>query len=291
MQIELIDTFIDLLETRSFNRTAERLGVTQSTVSARVAALEKLVGRKLFTRSRAGAELTTVGLKFEPHARGLRRGWSEALRAARSAGNAALSMRVGLQTDLAAANVGDWVAEFREVLPETAFYLELDYSTQMCADLVAGNLDFAVMYSPRPDPDLHFESVGEVRYRFVSTDGRRRCDLDPARYIRANYARAFDQQHQQLLPEFEEAPVSSGQNTAVTGLLTTLGGSAFVLDKTAQALVASGTCQHVEDVPDIMQSVYAAIHVRHRRSHVYRRLLAIVRRHFGGRPPALSQPG
>ena len=40
MQIDLLDTFLDLLETRSFHRTAERLGVSQSTVSGRVRALE-----------------------------------------------------------------------------------------------------------------------------------------------------------------------------------------------------------------------------------------------------------
>ena len=40
MQIDLLDTFLDLAETRSFHRTAERLRITQSTVSARVTALE-----------------------------------------------------------------------------------------------------------------------------------------------------------------------------------------------------------------------------------------------------------
>ena len=32
MQIDLLDTFLDLAETRSFHRTAERLRITQSTV-------------------------------------------------------------------------------------------------------------------------------------------------------------------------------------------------------------------------------------------------------------------
>ncbi|MGR3711069.1 MAG: LysR family transcriptional regulator, partial [Alterinioella nitratireducens] len=36
MQIELVETFLDLCDTRSFNRTADRLGVTQSTVSGRI---------------------------------------------------------------------------------------------------------------------------------------------------------------------------------------------------------------------------------------------------------------
>jgi DNA-binding transcriptional LysR family regulator len=64
MQIELLDTFLDLIETRSFHRTAERLHVTQSTVSARVQALEAATGARLFTRSRAGTDLSTEGLKF-----------------------------------------------------------------------------------------------------------------------------------------------------------------------------------------------------------------------------------
>ena len=54
MQIELIETFLDLCDTRSFNRTADRLGVTQSTVSGRVKALETALGHRLFIRSRAG---------------------------------------------------------------------------------------------------------------------------------------------------------------------------------------------------------------------------------------------
>ncbi len=54
MQIEWIETFLDLLDTRSFNKSAERLNITQSTVSARINALETEIGKKLFSRSRAG---------------------------------------------------------------------------------------------------------------------------------------------------------------------------------------------------------------------------------------------
>ncbi len=63
MQIELLDTFLDLIETRSFHRTAERLHITQSTVSARVQALEAAVGGRLFTRSRAGHRTVHRGVE------------------------------------------------------------------------------------------------------------------------------------------------------------------------------------------------------------------------------------
>ncbi len=277
MHPELIETFLDLAETRSFNQTAERLGLTQSTVSARVAALEKRVGRRLFSRSRAGTSLTTAGLSFEPHARDLRHAWTEAMRASRDAGNTALSMRIGLQMDLAGPRIGGWVTRFQQLLPEAAFYIELDYSNQMCSDLLAGHLDLAVMFTPRPLPDLHFESIGEVRYRLVSSEGPRRADITPARYIRGEFSAAFDKRHQQLLPHLSAAPLASGQSAAVVGLLTALGGAGFVLEDEAQALIISHGFQLVEDVPTIPQTVYTAIHIRHRHSHASRRLISIIR--------------
>ena len=59
MNIEHARTFLAVADTGSFVSAAERLHVTQSTVSARIRALEDLLGRPLFTRNKAGAVLTT----------------------------------------------------------------------------------------------------------------------------------------------------------------------------------------------------------------------------------------
>lgn len=280
MQIELLETFLDLMETRSFNRTAERLGVTQSTVSSRVKALESALGRSLFTRSRAGTQPTAAGQRFLESARALRREWNEGRRAVRSVGAFDRAMRFGIQPDLAATQIGDWVSEFREVLPEASFYIELDYSQQMSADVLSGEMDFAVLFTPKHLPDLHYEAVGEVTYRMVSTHATRLAEVVPERYVFANYSPAFDKAHRQVLPDFGGAPVASGQNATVCGLLTSLGGSAFVLEDSARELVDSGQCRFVADVEPIQQGVYAALHLRHRHAQPHKKLLAIVRRHF-----------
>lgn len=283
MQIDLIETFLDLVETRSFNRTADRLGLTQSTVSGRVAALEAAVGMRLFLRSRAGTELTTEGLKFESHARTLRHAWAEAKRAVQNPTEGALSLRIGVQNDLATRHIGDLVQEFRARLPDCAIYVEPDFSNQMCNDLAQGVLDFAVLYTPRALPDLHFASLGEVRYRLISSDTANRKGLTAARYIHANYAPAFDAVHRQLLPDLAGAPLASGQNSAVASLLSTLGGSAFVLEDTARQMVAEGRFQMVSDVPAIAQPVFAAMHLRHRTARLHQHLQRIVTRAFATR--------
>ncbi|MGL4237156.1 LysR family transcriptional regulator [Tabrizicola sp.] len=281
MQIELLDTFLDLAETRSFHRSSERLGVTQSTVSARVAALEQAVGSRLFDRSRAGTDLTPEGKRFEPHARTLRHEWNEARRRIQIPYGAAQLLRLGIQNDLAAMYLGDWVAEFRAALPSTAFYIEPDYSNQMCADLLTGILDFAVMFSPKPHPDLHFDSVGDVTYRMVSTETPLLAEVRPERFVFAHFSPAFEEMHRQLTPELAASPVSVGQSGAVVSLLMAMGGSGYVLEKTADQLVADGRFMPVEDAPDLRQPVYAAIHIRHRTQPLHRKLTQLVARHFG----------
>ncbi len=283
MQIDLLDTFLDLTETRSFHRTAERLGVTQSTVSARLAALEQAVGARLFDRSRAGTDLTAEGKRFEPHARALRHEWNEARRRIQIPQGAAHLVRMGIQNDLAALYLGDWVAGFRRALPQTAFYIEPDYSNQMCADLLTGILDFAVMFSPKPHPDLHFESVGDVAYQMISTDTDRLAEVAPDRFVFGHFSPAFEEMHRQLTPELTAAPVSVGQSGSVVSLLTAMGGSGYVLERTAQDLVATGRFQPVVDAPVLRQPVYAALHIRHRIAPVHRRLLRVVLRKLGGR--------
>ena len=278
MQSDQIETFLDLCDSRSFNRTAERLGITQSTVSARIAALETSLDARLFNRSRAGTDLTVEGHRFAPHARTLRHQWNEARRHVRVPGRAGAGLRIGIQNDLAARYIGTWIADFRRALPDTAFYIEADYSAQMCADLLTGLQDFAVLFTPKAHPDLHFSPLGEVSYRMISRTARARAAVDPDSYILADFSPAFEAMHRDLLPEFTAAPVSVGQSTTVAALLQTLGGAGYVLDAAAQPLLSTGGLHLVEDAPVLRQPVFAATHLRHRTAPVHRRLTRIVQR-------------
>ena len=284
MQIDLIDTFLDLCETRSFNRSAERLGVTQSTISGRIRSLEARLGRQLFTRSRAGTDLTTEGLRFEPHARALRRGWAEALHATRDASQGGVTVRIGIQHDLVGDHFADLIRAFRRLLPEAAFLFEADYSQQMCSDLVSGLQDIALLFSPRTHPDLYFETVGEIWYDMISTDAESLAEVRQDRYILGNYSPAFAATHAALHPQLGAATLSIGQNAAMTGLLRSLGGTAYVLRDAASALVAAGAAKMVADAAPIGQTVFAGLHLRQRHRTTHRRLLHYLRGHFGTLP-------
>ena len=68
MDIDLARTFLAVVDSGSFVEAANRVNVTQSTVSARIRSLEELIGKSLFERSKAGAALTPSGYQFQRHA-------------------------------------------------------------------------------------------------------------------------------------------------------------------------------------------------------------------------------
>lgn len=283
MHLDQIETFLDLCESRSFNKTAARLSITQSTVSGRIGALEKALGCRLLARSRAGTELTTEGLRFEPHARALRLNWNAARQEVGETRGAAMTMRVSIQHDLLGDRVAEWVGALRAAVPDTALYLEADYSRQMCDDVIDGGSDIAILYSPRSHPDLHFESLGDVTYLMVSTEADTLADIRPESYILPNYAPAFSATHAALLPALSVGSVSSGQNAVIRALLTALGGTSYVLRETALDMESAGSAHRVGRVPRIDQPVYAAVHLRNRHRGSYRRVIRALKAHLDTR--------
>jgi DNA-binding transcriptional LysR family regulator len=63
-----LEAFVQVANQKSFSRAAEALFLTQPSVTARIQALERDLGERLFERSGRGVRLTEVGTCFLPHA-------------------------------------------------------------------------------------------------------------------------------------------------------------------------------------------------------------------------------
>jgi DNA-binding transcriptional LysR family regulator len=71
VDLDAVRTFVTAAEAGRFQDAATDLSITQQAVSKRIAALEKTLGVRLFTRTARGARLTGDGEAFLPHAREL----------------------------------------------------------------------------------------------------------------------------------------------------------------------------------------------------------------------------
>ena len=79
MRIEQLQAFIAITETGNFGQAAKKCGVTQSTISRQIQALEQGLGLPLFHRS-TQAKLTLGGEKLLPRAQRICQEWNKASR-------------------------------------------------------------------------------------------------------------------------------------------------------------------------------------------------------------------
>ncbi|WP_042423730.1 LysR family transcriptional regulator [Streptacidiphilus anmyonensis] len=99
MDLDAVRTFVVAADAGQFQEAAAELAVTQQAVSKRIAALERGLDVRLFTRTARGAQLTIDGQAFLPHAR-------ELLRVAERAVASVHAARRPLRVDVIASRSG-----------------------------------------------------------------------------------------------------------------------------------------------------------------------------------------
>lgn len=265
MQLDLIETFLDLMESRSFNLTAERLGITQSTVSTRIRSLETELGSRLFSRGRSGASPTVAGKRFEEHARSIKASWGLARQELGSLDRHDGALRIACTVSLADSLLPDWMDSLLTEMPKLALHVEADYSPRMIDDIAFGNLDLGLLYAPRYLPEIQFELVLKQQFVLVSGTARRISEIDVSTYVRAGYTPSLEKAHSELLPLLSRPRLSVGLDMIAMERLRRHGGSAYVPLHALDGLSASGL-RPVTDAPLIEQPVYLAMHIRRRSS-------------------------
>jgi DNA-binding transcriptional LysR family regulator len=162
VQLQQIRYFLAVEETRHFTQAADLLGVSQPTLSKQIHSLESTLGAPLFERARGAVQLTAAGETLLPLARrmiadadaardaiqeivGLRRG----------------RVRIGATPSLCASLVPAVFRRFRADHPDVELVVDEGSSRDLIADLLARDLDLALIVQPEHgvDPALKAEPV------------------------------------------------------------------------------------------------------------------------------------
>lgn len=200
MDINLARTFLMVAETGSFIEAAEKLNITQSTVSARIKGLEELLGRPLFERSKSGAELTAAGEQFRKHALALVRVWQRAQLEVSLSNQHRDHLAVGATLGLWQGFLLKWVARQRADSPDIAVSAISAPSSMLSQRLIEGTLDLAVMYRPVQPPGHVVEHLFDEEFVLVTSTKptARRAASD---YIFVDWGPDFQQDHAAAYPE------------------------------------------------------------------------------------------
>src|SRR6204780_116092 len=147
----LLQTFLAVAQTRSFTRTAERLGLRQSTVSQHIRKLEQEAGRRLFVRDTHSVTMTADGEAMIEFARNI---MAANQRAERYFAGSQLRgrLRFGASEDFVASRLPEVLREFVRAHPLVDVELTVGLSGDLNQKLGRGELDL-VCAKRRPGED------------------------------------------------------------------------------------------------------------------------------------------
>ncbi|SFE18424.1 DNA-binding transcriptional regulator, LysR family [Sulfitobacter brevis] len=154
MDVTLIKTFIEVANSGSFVAACDRLFVTQSAVSLRIQRLEDSLGHPLFTRSKAGAVLTSEGKQFERYALSLLKIWEEARQQIAIPEGYSRAISIGAQYSLWPRLGFRWIDAMQEQMPELSVHTELGMTDRITRYLMEGVVQAALLYTPQLRPGL-----------------------------------------------------------------------------------------------------------------------------------------
>ncbi len=144
-------TFLAIVECGSAKAAAGRLSVTESAVSASLAALHREVGVTLFERSGRGLRLTEAGSVFADYARRIVGLMDESVEAARQGVSAERGrLRLGAVTTAGEYLVPGLLASFRRGYPDVDVTLEVGVRDHILSLLADHQLDVVIAGRPLP---------------------------------------------------------------------------------------------------------------------------------------------
>jgi len=254
MDIEFARTFLAVAAAGNFVGAAQRLYVTQSTVSARIQALELQLGATLFRRGRGGAELTPAGRRFLRHAKTLVQTLEQAKHdvglPAGFQGSLTLSGRIALWDGF----LPRWVAQMRQAHPDISLRLEVGFEEGIMQGLIQGTVDVGVMYTPESRPGLGIERLFEEVLVLVASEPDRPWP-DPG-YIHMDWGTEFHAQFTTSFPEMPPSAITANIGWLVMQQILHCGGSGYFPLRMTRELVAEGQLWEVKHAPSFTLPAY-----------------------------------
>jgi DNA-binding transcriptional LysR family regulator len=160
MDFDQLKTFLEVSRQKSFSRAAERLYVTQPSISAQIRSLETYLGHRLFERGGGKVTLTASGRVFEPFAEDclsrlnhVRLTIADLERLPRG------SLTVSANDSTALYVLPSFFRKFQKQYPRVSLNIVRAERTKTLELVLAREVEFGVVSLPVKDVRLHVEII------------------------------------------------------------------------------------------------------------------------------------
>lgn len=147
--------FLEVARSRSISRAAEKLGITQPSLSAAMQRLEDRLGTQLFVRERSGVQLTRAGRDLVTGGEALVTRWQQL--------KTSISKRqhepggqyvLGCHPSVALYTLANFLPHLLQTYPELEVKLVHNLSRKITEGVVSFSIDFGIVVNPVQHPDL-----------------------------------------------------------------------------------------------------------------------------------------
>ncbi|QNP66721.1 LysR family transcriptional regulator [Streptomyces genisteinicus] len=168
MQLQQLRYFVAVAETRHFTRAAERVHVSQPSLSQQIRALEQELGADLFGRARGNIALTDAGEALLPLARRILADTETARREVQELAQLRRGrVRLGATPSLCTGLLPRVLRTFHDRHPGIELIIEESGSHDLVRELARGALDLALVVLPLPSPSPALTTVELLREDLV----------------------------------------------------------------------------------------------------------------------------
>ncbi|MCE8020508.1 LysR family transcriptional regulator [Halomonas sp. MCCC 1A11036] len=168
MELRHMRYFLALAETLNFTRAAERVHVTQSTLSHQIRQLEEELGQPLFAREGKKVLITEAGRAFHERVVPILKQVDQAMGALKETPDDLRGeLRIAATHSFNVQLIPLCLSVFMQRLPQVKVVVEELSGDQISEGLVNGNLDLGISYRPAIPRGLRFEPLYNEELKLI----------------------------------------------------------------------------------------------------------------------------
>ncbi|NLQ18883.1 LysR family transcriptional regulator [Marinomonas sp. M1K-6] len=255
MDIEQAKTFLEIIHSGTFARAAERLHVTQTTVTARVQALEAALSCRLFTRNRAGAKLTKHGEAFVTPAKNMLEAWEQAKQiCGHSAHHIQQTLNIGGEISLWNPILIDWLFALNDAMPQWLVNSQVATTDLLYQSLQKKEIDAIIVHSPRYLTGLVVEQIAEEKLIHVAS-----CK-QPSPDLFIDWGEEFSHQFDRCIPFNRQTAMQFSLGPMALRYLLAKGGNGYFRTRVVEKYIQEGRLKKVNGATEFTYPIYLIYH-------------------------------
>ncbi|MGX9417671.1 LysR family transcriptional regulator [Vibrio sp. RC27] len=154
LNLKQLETFVWIANLGSFRLAAEHLCTTQPAISTRISNLEQTLNTPLFHRDKNSITLTAKGRELLPLAENILNSTTQLCYKANAASALSGLLRIGVSETIVHTWLPQFLASINETYPEVEVELIVDLTVNLSKELLAHNIDIAILLGPVSEPSV-----------------------------------------------------------------------------------------------------------------------------------------